>query len=278
MKQNKNEIGIGATKKLNIRVSVGVLIRILFVNPETGCQMLALERTATLLANKGKPQVVVKAKPFGGGVRLTNPQKLKDLIDDFHYDSERSHQLGDFRIQINPASWKIIKKICMEHFQETETGILDSNPEYELAEEFEDSLKIKLTPNQYNLKRQELIIENRPGETQNIHAQGLLTLRIYYLFEAIIKDPEIIRMMVRSSRGYSDEDLQKMALEDAKHGGKGRANAILILDLNQVKNTYNSIPVKRRNEPVRIEEHQLDGNVAAILGEINHSKYQHYTY
>ena len=278
MELNKNEIGIGATRKLSMRVSVGVLVRLLFVNPETGRQMLALERTATLLTNKRQTQVVVKAKPFGGAVRLTDPQKLKDLIGDFHYDSERSYQEGDFRIQINPTSWKIIKEICKEHFKNTEPGILDFNPEYELAEEFEDSLKIKLTKDQYNLKQRELIIEDLPVKTENIHVQGLPTLRIYYLFDARIKNPGIIKMMLRSSRGYSDEDLRKLAIEESKRGGKGRANAILILDLDQLINIYNLIPLERRNELMRIGEHQLDGNLGAILGENNHPKYQRYIY
>jgi len=278
MELNKNEIGIGATRKLSMRVSVGVLVRLLFINPGTGRQMLALERTATLLTNKRQTQVVVKAKPFGGAVRLTDPQKLKDLIGDFHYDSERSYQEGDFRIQINPTSWKIIKEICKERFKKTEPGILDFNPEYELAEEFEDLLKIKLTTDQYNLKQRELIIEDLPVKTENIHVKGLPTLRIYYLFDAKIKNPEIIKMMLRSSRGYSDEDLRKLAIEESKRGGKGRANAILILDLDQLMNIYNLIPLERRSELVRIGEHQLDGNLEAILGEINHPKYQRYVY
>ena len=278
MKQSKNYIGIGVTQNLSMRVSVGVLVRVLFFDPETGRQMLALERTATLLANKGQQRVVVKVKPFGGGVRLTDPLKLKDLIGDFHYDSERSYQEGDFRIQINPASWKIIKEICIEHFEKTGPGILDFNPEYELAEEFEDSLKIKLTPNQYNLNQRELIVEDLPVITENLHVQGSPTLRIYYIFDALIKHLEIIKMMLRSSRKYSDEDLRKMAIDDAVSGGKGRANAILNLDLEQVKNAYNSIPLERRNELVCIGEHQLEGNVSAILGEINYPGYQYYTY
>jgi hypothetical protein len=278
MKLIKNEIGVGATKELSMRVSVGTLVRLLFENPETGRLMLALERTATLREIKGRPEVVVKAKPFGGGVRLTNPQKLKNLIGNFHYDGKRSRQVGDFRIQINPASWEIIKEICKEHLKETETGILDSSPEHELAEEFEDLLKIKITPIQYNLKLRELIVEDSPDETDNIYAQGFPTVRIYYLFEAKIKHSEIIKMMMRNCREYSDEDLKKMAIDDVKSGGKGRANAILTLDLEEVKNIYNSTPLERRSELVSVGENQLDGNVPAVLAEINHPKYRHFTY
>lgn len=278
MKLNRSEIGVGVTQELNMRVSVGVLIRLLFDDPDTGNQMLALERTATLSGKKGRSEVVVKAKPFGGGVRLINPQKLKELTGNFHYDSERSYQEGDFRIQINPASWEIIKDICIEHLKVKEPGILDSSPEYELAEEFEDTLKIKLTPDQYNWKQRELIVEDVPSETNNIHAQGLPTVRIYYISEARIISPEIIKMMMRNSSRYSDKTLQKMAIEDAKHGGKGRANAILTLDLDLIRNIYNSIPLEKRSKPVSVGEHQLNGNVPAVLEGINHPRYQRYAF
>jgi hypothetical protein len=276
MKLYKNKIGIGVTKELSMRVSVGVLVRLLFINPETGNQMLALERTATLSIKMERPVVIVKAKPFGGGVQLINPLKLKDLIGNFHYDSERSYQEGDFRILINPAYWGIIKEICKTHLNETEPGILDSSPENELAEEFEDSLKFKLTPDQYNWKQQELIIEDLPLETDNTYAQGLSTVRVYYISEARIISPEIILMMMRNSRRYTDKDLHKMAIENAKRGGKGRANAILILDKDQIMDTYYSIPLEKRSEPVYIGGHQLSDNVPAILDKIKHPRYQRY--
>ncbi|MHA2061705.1 MAG: hypothetical protein ACW963_05365 [Candidatus Sifarchaeia archaeon] len=277
MKRNKNEIGVGATEELSMRVSVGTLIKVLFENPETGRQMLALERTATLREIEGRPEVGVKANPFGGGVKLTNSKKLKDLMGNFHYDSERSYQEGDFRIQINPVSWEKVKEICKQHLKETESRILDSSPERELVEEFEDSLKIKITSNQYILKQQDLIVEDLLNETDNVYAEGLPTVRIYYLFEARIKSPEIIKIILANSNKYSNNNLQEMAIDDAKRGGKGRANAILTLDLDEVKNIYNSIPLERRSEPVHVGEHQLDGNVPAVLEEINHPKYQHYT-
>ena len=192
MEPSDNIIGIGATQELALRVSVGVLVRVLFDNPETGHRMLALERTATLLEIEGRYEVIVKAKPFGGGVRITDPQKLKKLIGNFHYDSERSFHEGDFRIMINPASWGKLKEICMEHMRKTEYNIMETGPERELAEEFFDALKIRLTPEDYKLKKSGLIVEDIPGATDNINAKGLPTVRVYYLFEAIIISPEII--------------------------------------------------------------------------------------
>ncbi len=85
------------------------------------------------------------------------------------------------------------------------------------------------------------------------------------MFDAQIEDPDLIGMILANSRRYSDNDLQKMAWEDAWKGGKGRANAILALGLDDLENMYRVIPRDRSNGPVRVAEHQLDENVRAIL-------------
>jgi hypothetical protein len=67
-----------------------------------------------------------------------------------------------------------------------------------------------------------------------------------------------------------------MAWKETWQGGEGRANAILALALDDLKQVYRSIPMDRRSGPVRVGEHQLDGNVLAILEEIDQSQYQRY--
>lgn len=276
VKPNQHEILVGATEELSLRVSVAALVSVLFDGPEDGRTMLALERTAALREIEGRPEVTVRAKPFGGGVRLTNPQALKEMIGHFHYDSERSRGERDFRLQIHPASWEKVKEICREHLKGTEKGILDSSPERELAEEFEDTLNVRITPDQYHLKPRGIIVEDLPGETDNVRAAGLLTVRIYYVFEAWIEAPEMITMILANSRRYSDKDLQKRAWKDAWQGGRGRANAILALGLDDLKDVYRSIPTDRRGGPIRVGRYQLDGNVLAILEEVDKPKYQLY--
>ena len=276
MKPNHYEIGVGATEELSLRVSVGVLVKVLFDSPESGRTMLALERTATLRQIEGQPQVVVKAKSFGGAVRLINPQALKELIGDFHCDSERSREEEDFRIHIHPASWETVKEICRKHLEGIEKGILDSSPQRELEEEFEDTLQIRITPEQYRLKPRGMIIEDLPTETDNVRAEGFLTVRVYFVFEAWIQDPEIISLILTNSKRYSEDDLEKMAWNDAQQGGKGRANAILTVELDELKKAYQSIPMDRRGEPIRIEGHQLDRNVLALMEGIDTPKYQRY--
>lgn len=273
MKLHQQEIDVGATEELSLRVSVATLVRVLFDNPEDGRAMLALERTATLREIEGQHEVTVKAKPFGGAVRLTNPQTLKGLIGHFHYSNERSRQVNDFRILINPASWEKVKDLCQEHLHGTEEAILDSSPERELEEEFEDALHVRITPEQYHLEPRGLIVEDLPSETDNVQAEGRPKVRVYYLYEARIVATEIIAMMLANHRQYSDKDLQEIAWKDARQGERGRANAVLVLGLNDLKDIYRSIPSNKRGDPLSVEGHQLDGNVLAILEELDSSRY-----
>jgi hypothetical protein len=269
MKQYQHEIGIGATEKLRLRVSVATIVRVLFNSNQDQRTMLALERTATLQELDGKKEVVVKAKPFGGGVRLTNPLALKELIGDFNYDSERSRQEMDFRIQVHPASWGKIKEICGSFLKGNEWDILDPSPERELAEEFQDSLRAEITPDQYHLKPKGIIIEDTPVETKNVRATGLPTVRIYYVFEARITDPGLIDSMLDNSHKHSEADLKNTAWADARKGGRGRANAILTISLDDLLDFYFSIPVHQRDKPAIFNKYQLDGNLLALLEGID---------
>lgn len=238
--------------------------------------MLALERTATMQESNGKTEVTVRAKPFGGAVRIINLQRLKRLIGNFHYDSSRSRQEGDFRLLIRPASWEKVKEICCNNLRKTENGILNTNPERELIEEFEDTLHISLTVDQYRLNPRGIIIEDMPVETENVRATGLPTVRIYYIYEAWVESPDLIMRLVANSEQYTDKDLQEIAWADAQHGGRGRANAILTLSLDDLTEMYCSMPLDLRIGPIRIKDHQLDGNVLAILEEVDQTRYRRY--
>jgi hypothetical protein len=265
LNMKEQDIGVGATNELDLRVSVAALVSVLFDNPEDGQTMLALERTATRREINGRSEITVKAKPFGGGVRLTNPKMLKELIGDFNYDSEQSRRESDFRILIRQMYWEKIKEICQAQLNDTGSGILDHNPDRELAEEFEDTLQIKITRKQYQLKQRGTVVEDLPVRTHNPRASGLPTVRFYYVFEALIEAPVLIKEILFNSRRYSDEDLRKMVLADVRQGGKGRANTILALRLEELKDVYRSVPTEKRNKPLLVGEHQLDRNVQAIL-------------
>jgi hypothetical protein len=267
-------IGIGATKELSLRVSVATLVRVLFENLRDGDLMLALERKATLWEGEDRRFVDVKTQPFGGAIRLLDPKALRDLIGDFHFDSEESRSEQDFRIFIRPSDWHAVQGFCINHFRNFDNSVLESDPTRELAEEFADALEISLKPDQYVLKPVGTIIEDDPAPTENIHARGHLTSRVYRIFEVRILDSSVSRAMLTNSESYSNHDLRELALEDSRNGGKGRANAILALPLKLISDVYLAMPLEARNSPISFEDNHLDESVAAILDGVIVPKYR----
>lgn len=274
MKQNHDEIGVGATEHLSLRVSVATLVRVIFENPSDGKLMLALERKATLHEAENGHIVEVKSQPFGGAIRILDPIKLRDLIGDFHFDSKESCSEQDFRIIIRASDWKEVREFCLQHFSQADDAVLECDPRRELAEEFADALGNGLKPEQYTCKPVGTIVENDPMPTENIHARGTLTVRVYRLFEARIPDPALAHALLTNSESYSDQDIHDLALADAHNGGKGRANAMLTLPLKLISDTYLAILPEARNAPISFQNHQLDETVAAVLEGIAVPKYR----
>jgi hypothetical protein len=267
-------IGVGPTEELSLRVSVASLAKVVFTHPQAGHTVLALERKATLRQTGSRQAVTVKAQPFGGAVRLLNASALQELIGDFHFDNPRSRSEGDFRIQIRPSAWEKVKLFCLQHFRDEDETILEASPERELAEEFADSLRISLTSTQYRLQAMGSVIENKPADTTNIYAAGYPTVRIYNVFEVRVVDPHLAMAMLTNSESYSDQDLRDLVMQDARSGGKGRANAILAMPMHLVMRAYEAMSKEARNSPAVIEGHRLDGNVTAVLKEILAPKFQ----
>jgi hypothetical protein len=292
--------------ELSLRASVATLVKVLFHHPDDGGKILALERIATLgknslgagtlgkntlgagtlgkstlgagtmRKNAEKNEVTVVAKPFGGGVRLINPQTLKQLIGNFNYDSERSRQENDFRILIKPEAWEKIIATCLEHLMDPSIGIIETGPEREIAEEFGDALNIRMTRNNYQIEPRGMAVENLPVKTDNLRAPGQRTVRIYYLYEAWIENPSIISMMLANSTQYTDEDLQNRALNDVQQGGRGRANAILTVRLDELSNIFQLEQPNGLNQPIIFKDHRFGGNVLAILEEVDQTRYKRY--
>jgi hypothetical protein len=260
--------GVGPTSELSLRVSVAALARVVFPSPIDGELMLALEHKATLLANGSEPRVIVKGQPFGGAIRIRCYSTLRSLIGHFHFDSERSRSEDDFRIFVRPSDWDIVKDFCRASFGQGMDSDLESDPERELVEEFEDTLGIALRSDQYLLKPVGTVLENKSVRTQNVYAVGSPTARVYRVFEAWIIDPDLCLTMIENSKGHPNPVLGAMALEDARAGGSGRANAMLVLPLKKVRHFYLSTPPELRHMPISFEDICLDGNVPAILEDI----------
>ena len=267
------EVKIGATEKLSLRVSIATLVRVLFEDPRDGTIMLALERKATLLASEDEHFVDVKSHPFGGAMRLLDPGALQNRIGEYHFDSEESRVERDFRIFIQPADWEVVQAFCLEYFRQPNEAILESDPTRELTEEFYDTLEIHLKSDQYTWEAIGMLMEENPSPTENIHARGYPTVRIYRIFEARILDRAVISAMIESSETCSDKGLGKRALEDSLNGGLGRANAVLTLPFREINDFHLGIPLAVRNQPVYFQSHQLDETVAAVLEGVTLPKY-----
>jgi hypothetical protein len=268
-------IDVGPTVELSLRVSVATLARVVFPNPEDGKPMLALEHKATLLPGDDESQVVVKAQPLGGTVRILNPSRLHMLVDGFHFDSKRSRSEQDFRIFIRPADWEVVREFCLRKFSQDDGLDLESDPVRELVEEFDDAMGIEFQPDQYALKPAGIVLENEPASTGNVHALGIPTVRIYRVFEVQIADPALCRAMVAKSESHSKDVLRSLALNDARKGGRGRANAMLAVPMQQIQDAYLAIPPEKRDAPLPFKNTHLDGNVPAVLEGIFVPKYRH---
>jgi hypothetical protein len=274
MKPNHDGIGVGAREDLNLRVSVATLVRVVFDNRNDGDLMLALERKATVRNSESGPVVEVKSQPFGGAVRIKNVSRVRDLIGDFHFDSERSRTEGDFRVLIRPSAWSTVREFSIQHLRRIDDPILEAGPERELAEEFADALKISLKPDDYTHRPLAIVVEDAPAPTENIHARGIPTARVYRIFEAHISDISLACAMMRSSQSHSDQDLRDLALQDAQNGGSGRANAVLALPLQRIRAAYLAMPPKERNAPILFEKNRLDETVVTVLDGISAPRYQ----
>jgi tryptophan synthase beta subunit len=68
--------------------------------------------------------------------------------------------------------------------------------------------------------------------------------------------------------------MRKRVLDEAGKGNKGRANAILAVALERIRETYLALPEETRVEPMHYEGTLLDGNVAAVLEGVPVPKYQ----
>lgn len=271
---NGPDTGIGSTNESSLRVSVATLCRVVFHHPEEEKMMLALEHKAFLDYYGDGTQVIVKAQPFGGGVRILNQKELMKITGGFNYDSKRSHTEQDFRIYIQPSRWGNLRDFCLKSTRQNDPPLLESDPTRELEEEFNDALGIQLNPRQYSVKPLGVVVEDKPAPTSNLRAAGALTARIYFTYEVHIHDPDLICLMLSDSETNTASNMRKRVLDEAGKGNKGRANAILAVALERIRETYLALPEETRVEPMHYEGTLLDGNVAAVLEGVPVPKYQ----
>jgi hypothetical protein len=262
---NPSIIGIGPTKELSLRVSIAALARVTFTHPENSEMMLALEQKASLQSSEGGPDLRVKAQPFGGALRILKINHLKTLIGDFQFDSLRSHSEQDFRLFIRPSNWESVRDFCLGAFVQSENSALEIDPVRELGEEFEETMGLQLVPDQYDMQPIETVVNEAPEPTRNAYAAGYPTARIYRIFEVRISDTTLIQALVENSKYHTVPMMRALVFKDAQKGGRGRANAVMVASLDQVRTLCSGITPERRNRDFPFMDTILDANVWAIL-------------
>jgi hypothetical protein len=261
----------GCDSGLNLRVSVATLNRVVFLHPENDTLMLALERKATISHDDS---VRVRAQPFGGGVRILDQAHLQTIIGQIQFDSERSEHESDFRILISPSKWELVKQYSLHHLADQDDMKLESLPHRELVEEFAETLNVSLQPAQYTFRPTGFVIANQPVPTDNANVRRQPTVRLYRTFEVEIVDMALCQAMLSANELYSDEELGRLALEDSRNGGRGRADSILILPLNLVLESYLALPLEIRHQKIVIGNHRIYESVLAILGTVDVPEYE----
>ena len=254
-----------------LRVSVAILNRVVFSHPKNGTSMLAMERKSAV---REDGSIHSWAQPFGGAVRILDPAPLEKLIGGIHYDSERSKTERDFRILIHPSRWADLKEYCCLALSDPTNRDLESSPHRELAEEFEDALGVALQEDQYTAQPSGFVWEDQPTPTGNSRARGLPTVRLYRVFNVQIIDETLRNRMLDGSAGYSDEELGILALRDLQNGGRGTKNSILTLPLQKVVDSWLALSPEMRYTKIRIDQHELDESILAVLGAVNVLQYK----
>jgi len=250
-----------------LRVSVATYNQVVFSHPENGITTLALERKATVLQDGS---VNVRAQPFGGGIRILNSKALEEMLGELHFDSERSKQEQDFRILIQPSQWEAVKQYCLLHLQDPNDPEIESAPDRELVEEFEETMGIALTRSQYVAEPLGFVVEDTPVWTENWYARGFPTVRVYRTYKVTILDTELCKLVLDISQRVSDEDLGKRALKN----GNGRANSILALPLRSVTDAWLALPLESRCRKINVDGYQLDESGLVVLGDVDVTQYR----
>lgn len=250
-----------------LRVSVATYDQVSFPHPEHGTTMLALERKATVLKDGS---VKVRAQPFGGGVKILNSTSLEEMLGELRFDSDRSKRDQDLRILIEPSQWEMVRQYCLLHLHDPNDPELESAPDRELVEEFEETMGVELKPSQYTVQAMGFAIEDHPVWTENWYARGFPTVRVYRIYNVKILDAELCKFVLDISQRVSDEELGKRALEN----GNGRANSVIALPLERVRESFLALPAEKRFAKVEMDHHRLDESVLAVLEGVDVPQYQ----
>lgn len=251
-----------------LRVSVATLNRVTLRDPVSMELLLVLERKATLLNQAEPEQVRIRVQPLGGAVRILDPTGLADQIGEFDYDSPRTAAERDFRILINLEQWETVQTTCLREIVRSDGHLLESDPGRELAEEIWDALQYPLQAEHLRITSLGLVSETRPQPTDNVHATGIPTVRIYRVYAVDILGDELTRRILENNRAISEAELCQQVLADYAAGGTGRANALLALPYQTVRAAYQHAAPEQLVQHVQVGGYDLERSVAALFEDL----------
>jgi hypothetical protein len=117
-------------------------------------------------------------------------------------------------------------------------------------------------------------LESGPAPTSNYFAAGAPTVRIYWVYEAVVENLELRRALVALSHSHPVEVLERLALEQYRSGRRGWASSVAVMALGEVVEAFRSLPPGERAKPLPFRQTTLAGNVAAVLDDVDDPRYQ----
>lgn len=142
---------------------------------------------------------------------------------------------------------------------------LESAPDRELAEEFEETMGTELKRSHYAVEPMGFVVEDNPVRTENRYARGFSTMRVYRTYRVNLLDAEFCRNLLAASQRISDEELGRRALNREK----GRANSVLILPLITVTEAWLALPPGMRYRKINLDGCELDESTLVILDDMD---------
>jgi len=221
---------------------------------------LALERRATRVNSA----ISVQTQPFGGALRILDPAGFRTAAGGYAYDSVLSSEEQDLRILIPPAAWETVREFILSQMQSNQSEMIEANPCRELEEEFLESVGIQLLPEHYSYRPVGISIQDQPLPTKNRRLPGAPTVRIYRIFEVVLHDRGICEATLERGKRFTDDDLRALAELDAARGGKGRANSVLVMPLDEARDAYRAV-LPQAARPFSIRDPVLESTLAMLI-------------
>lgn len=226
-----------------------------------------------------------RLKPFGGGLKLENPEALLALLK-FNYLTAKAKQEQDFRLLIENRNWETIRHFAIHNLKHPETGILESNPTRELGEELCIALGIPLlqeqasSSNYYYLIREmlginhsETIIAHSPSYISTLEPAPIIDnqypgvehrVKINYIHNGQVLDSKLIARIIHEA----NQPLKHL-ITDSLFNGRKKLSTISLVHIDDFIRAYVE---QKRHQKVKIDGITCSSNTTQLFEAINRRK------